>query len=195
MYGGINLRNTLVRNDRGPMRRSTSRPMRRNCWKNGDPRPPNRMKPNSRSACWNCEELYEAGGENLIIVGTDEPVYTTLLPGFAFHRELLAMVLRRPAQRGRAEGRDHQRRQGTGGDDRLGSIRQANSLTSCIARGDPLDDIKAARNVQLVIKAGVIYDPEACSISRGQDRPGRPARSCRLGTARRTAEKRPGPVH
>jgi len=36
--------------------------------------------------------LYESGGENLLIVGTDEPVYTNLLPGFAYHRELLAMT-------------------------------------------------------------------------------------------------------
>ena len=28
----------------------------------------------------------------LLIVGTDEPVYTNLLPGFAYHRELLAMT-------------------------------------------------------------------------------------------------------
>jgi len=27
-----------------------------------------------------------------LIVGTDEPVYTSLLPGFAYHRELLAMT-------------------------------------------------------------------------------------------------------
>ena len=38
------------------------------------------------------KSLYDAGGEDLLIVGTDEPVYTSLLPGFAFHRELLAMV-------------------------------------------------------------------------------------------------------
>jgi len=30
--------------------------------------------------------LYKAGGSHLLVVGTDEPVYTTLLPGFAYHR-------------------------------------------------------------------------------------------------------------
>lgn len=29
-----------------------------------------------------------------------------------------------------------------------------------VARGNPLEDIKTARNVKLVIKAGVVYDPE-----------------------------------
>jgi len=36
--------------------------------------------------------LYDAGGGHLLVVGTDEPVYTNLLPGFAYHRELLAMT-------------------------------------------------------------------------------------------------------
>ena len=38
------------------------------------------------------KSLFDAGGAHLLIVGTDEPVYTNLLPGFAFHRELLAMT-------------------------------------------------------------------------------------------------------
>ena len=32
--------------------------------------------------------------EHQLLVGTDEPVYTSLLPGFAYHRELLAMTMR-----------------------------------------------------------------------------------------------------
>ncbi|MCP3949459.1 amidohydrolase family protein, partial [Herbaspirillum sp.] len=38
------------------------------------------------------KSLFDAGGAHLLIVGTDEPVYTSLLPGFAYHRELLAMT-------------------------------------------------------------------------------------------------------
>ncbi len=38
------------------------------------------------------KSLFDAGGAQLLIVGTDEPVYTNLLPGFAYHRELLAMT-------------------------------------------------------------------------------------------------------
>ena len=32
------------------------------------------------------------GGADLLVVGTDEPVYTKLLPGFAYHRELMTMA-------------------------------------------------------------------------------------------------------
>ena len=38
------------------------------------------------------KSLFDAGGGNLLGIGTDEPVYTNLLPGFAYHRELLAMT-------------------------------------------------------------------------------------------------------
>jgi len=38
------------------------------------------------------KSLFDAGGGHRLIVGTDEPVYTSLLPGFAYHRELLAMT-------------------------------------------------------------------------------------------------------
>ena len=45
--------------------------------------------------------------------------------------------------------------------DRLGSIEAGKLADLYVARGNPLGDIKAARDVQLVIKAGVIYDPES----------------------------------
>jgi len=32
------------------------------------------------------KSIFDAGGAHLLIVGTDEPVYTSLLPGFAYHR-------------------------------------------------------------------------------------------------------------
>ena len=44
--------------------------------------------------------------------------------------------------------------------DKLGSIEVGKLADLVIANGNPLDDIKAARNVRLVIKAGVVYDPE-----------------------------------
>ena len=104
--------------------------------------------------------LYEAGGENLLVVGTDEPVYTSLLPGFAFHRELLAMVhaglpavtVLKAATINGANSLDIA--------DKLGSIEVGKLADLFVARGNPLEDIKTARNVKLVIKAGVVYDPE-----------------------------------
>ena len=105
--------------------------------------------------------LFEAGGEHLLIVGTDEPVYTNLLPGFAYHRELLAMtyaglptsvVLKAATINGATA---------LGIEERLGSIKVGKLADLVIVNGDPVDDIKAARNITLVIKEGVVHDPAA----------------------------------
>ena len=104
--------------------------------------------------------LYEAGGENLLIVGTDEPVYTSLLPGFAYHRELLAMtyaglppvaVLKAATINGAAA---------LGVADRLGSVEAGKFADLVVVRGNPLDDIKNARNIRFVVKDGVVHEPE-----------------------------------
>jgi len=88
--------------------------------------------------------LYEAGGENLLIVGTDEPVYTSLLPGFAYHRAATINGAR-----------------SLGVDDKLGSVEVGKLADLVVVRGNPLEDIKAARNIRLVIKEGVVHDPKA----------------------------------
>jgi imidazolonepropionase-like amidohydrolase len=104
-------------------------------------------------------ELYRQGGGNLLVVGTDEPVYTTLLPGFAFHRELMAMahaglpplvVLKAATINGARS---------LGIADNLGSIEEGKLADLVVVSGNPLDDIKATRNVRHVIKAGTIFDP------------------------------------
>jgi imidazolonepropionase-like amidohydrolase len=105
------------------------------------------------------KSLFDAGGARLLVVGTDEPVYTNLLPGFAYHRELLAMtyagipaaaVLNAATINGaRALGIDH----------RLGSIEAGKLADMVVVRGNPLDDIKAARDIRFVIKDGIAYDP------------------------------------
>ena len=45
--------------------------------------------------------------------------------------------------------------------DRLGSIEPGKLADPFVANGNPLDDISTARDVRLVIKAGVVYDPAA----------------------------------
>ena len=105
------------------------------------------------------KSLFDAGGAHLLVVGTDEPVYTNLLPGFAYHRELLAMtyagippaaVLRAATINGASA---------LGIDDRLGSIEAGKLADLLVVRGNPLDDIKVARDIKLVVKDGVVYDP------------------------------------
>jgi len=107
------------------------------------------------------KSLYDSGGAHLLVVGTDEPVYTNLLPGFAYHRELLAMtyaglppaaVLRAATINGATA---------LGVEDKLGSVEVGKLADLVVVNGNPVDDIKAARNIQFVIKDGVIHDPES----------------------------------
>ena len=105
------------------------------------------------------KSLYDAGGAHLLVIGTDEPVYTNLLPGFAYHRELLAMtyaglpnvaVLKAATINGARALRI---------DDKVGSIEPGKLADLFIVSGNPLDDIKTARDIKLVIKDGVVHDP------------------------------------
>ena len=104
-------------------------------------------------------KFHEVGGADLLIVGTDEPIYTTLLPGFAYHRELMAMAWAGipPADVLRAATINGARALGV--DDRLGSVEAGKLADLVVVRGNPLEDIRAARDVELVIKNGVVYRP------------------------------------
>ncbi len=104
--------------------------------------------------------FYEAGGGPLILVGTDEPVYNLLLPGFAYHRELLAMVWAGMPPIAVLKAATINGARALGVDDRLGSIEAGKLADLYIADGNPLEDITAARDIRLVIKDGVVYDPE-----------------------------------
>ena len=103
--------------------------------------------------------LYEAGGENLIVVGTDESVYTLLLPGFAYHRELLAMTYAGIPPAAVLKAATINGASALGVDDTLGSIEVGKHADMSIVKGNPLADIQAARNIRLVIKDGVLYNP------------------------------------
>jgi len=104
--------------------------------------------------------FYEAGGGPLILVGTDEPVYNLLLPGFAYHRELLAMVWAGMPPIAVLKAATINGARALGVDDRLGSIEAGKLADLYIANGNPLEDITAARDIRLVIKDGVVYDPK-----------------------------------
>jgi imidazolonepropionase-like amidohydrolase len=105
--------------------------------------------------------FYDAGGGDLITLGTDHPSWGEFFTPFSVHRELLSLsrsgipnaaVLRIATINGA-------RAMGLG--DRLGSIEVGKWADLVVVRGNPLADIRRARQPRVVIKAGRVYDPEA----------------------------------
>ena len=105
------------------------------------------------------KSLFDAGGSHLLVVGTDEPVYTNLLPGFAYHRELLAMTFAGMPPAAVLKAATINGARALGVDARLGSIEVGKLADLVVVRGNPLDDIKRARDIKLVFKDGIAYDP------------------------------------
>jgi imidazolonepropionase-like amidohydrolase len=106
------------------------------------------------------QTLYAAGGSDLLIVGTDEPVYTSLLPGFAYHRELLAMTYAGLPPSAVLKAATINGAKALGIEDKLGTVEPGKLADLIVVSGNPVHDIKAARNVRFVIKDGVVHDPE-----------------------------------
>ena len=174
MYGGVNLRADLdgmIWTDEEQYFTPYAQELLQ---KRGPPAPESgRAEFNQRLV--ELRKLYAAGGADLLIIGTDEPIYTSLLPGFAYHRELMAMVYAGipAAQVLRAATMSGARALGV--DDRLGSIEVGKLADLYVARGDPLEDIKAARDVKLVVKDGQVYQAdELLSWAKGRIGPGGP---------------------
>jgi imidazolonepropionase-like amidohydrolase len=111
------------------------------------------------------KSLFDAGGAHLLVVGTDEPVYTNLLPGFAYHRELLAMTYAGIPPAAVLKAATINGARALGVDARLGSIEAGKIADLVVVRGDPLDDIKRARDVKLVFKDGIDYHPKELLLS------------------------------
>ena len=159
MYGGINLRNELpgmVWTDEAQY----FTPYAQNLLEKRGPPSPEAEPEDFNQRLVELRKLYAAGGADLLIVGTDEPVYTSLLAGFAYHRELMALVYAgiSPADVLKAATINGARALGV--DDRLGTIESGKLADFYVARGNPLEDITAARNVTLVVKDGQVYRPE-----------------------------------
>ena len=104
------------------------------------------------------KSLFDAGGAHLLIVGTDEPVYTSLLPGFAYHRELLAMTYAGIPPVAGLKAATINGARALGVDELIGSIEAGKLADIVVVRGNPLDDIKVVRDIKLVVKDGTVYD-------------------------------------
>lgn len=176
MYGGINQRRDHPMEMIWTVEAKYFTPYAQALLERRGPPEPESAEPEFNQRMIELMALYKAGGENLLIVGTDEPVYTSLLPGFAYHRELLAMsyaglppvaVLKAATINGATA---------LGVADKLGSIEVGKLADLVVVRGNPLNDIKAARNVRLVVKNGVVHDPKTLlSLAEGKIGPVGPA--------------------
>ena len=160
MYGGVNLREELGADMVWTNEAKYFTPYAQKLLEQrGDPLPESDVVEYAQRVL-ELNRLYQSGGENLLIVGTDEPVYTTLLPGFAFHRELLALVhagipIVTVLKAATINGAN-----ALGVADKLGSIEPGKLADLFVIKGNPFEDIKVTRNIKLVIKGGVVYKPE-----------------------------------
>ena len=158
MYGGINLRKDipdLVWTDESIYFTPYTQYL---LDKRGDP-PPESEKEEFNQRVVELISFYNQGGQDLILVGTDEPVYTSLLPGFAYHRELYAMQYFGIPTMSVIQAATINAARALGLEKRLGSIDVGKEADILIINGDPVSDIRNLRNIELVMKEGVIYDP------------------------------------
>ena len=89
------------------------------------------------------------------------PSIPSLLPGFAYHRELLAMTYAGLAPAAVLKAATINGAKALGIEHRLGSVKTGKLADLVVVSGNPVEDIKAARNVRFVIKGGVKYNPAA----------------------------------
>ena len=158
MYGGINLRKELpglVWTDEAQYFTPYARSLLE---KRGSP-PPESDPAEFQQRLVELRKLLDAGGADLLIIGTDEPIYTSLLPGFAYHRELMVMVWAGVPAVDVLKAATINGARALGVDDKLGSIEVGKLADLVIVRGNPLDDITHARNIDLVMKNGEIFRP------------------------------------
>ena len=158
MYGGINLRKELpglVWTDEAQY----FTPYAQQLLNKRGPPSPESDPAEFKQRLVELRRLFDAGGAHLLIIGTDEPVYTSLLPGFAYHRELMAMVWAGIPAADVLKAATINGARALSVDDKLGSIEVGKLADLVIVRGNPLEDIAHARDIDLVMKNGEIYRP------------------------------------
>ena len=160
MYGSINLRRELGQDMIWTDESRFFTPYAQQLLEERGPPPPESSEEEFAQRVRELKTLFDAGGGELIIVGTDEPVYTSLLPGFAFHRELLALVHAGMPPAAVLKAATINGANALGVADKLGSIEVGKLADLVVVSGNPLSDIKAARDIRFVIKDGAVYDPK-----------------------------------
>ena len=121
--------------------------------------------PDMRRQMLELKVLYEAGGGHLILVGTDTPTYGPGLAGFAYNRELQALVYAGLPPVAALKAATINGARALGVENRLGTIEPGKLADLYIVEGNPLEDVKMARDVRYVLKNGEVYDPQALLAS------------------------------
>jgi imidazolonepropionase-like amidohydrolase len=176
MYGGINLRREHLSEMIWAEEAKYFTPYAQTLLERRGPPPPESDVPEFKQRVAELEALYSAGGENLLVIGTDEPVYTSLLPGFAYHRELLAMTYAGLPPVAVLKAATINGATALGVADSLGSVETGKFADLVVVKGNPLEVIKVARSIRFVVKEGVVHDPKALlNSAEGKIGPAGPA--------------------
>lgn len=128
-----------------------------------DARPPRAVNDQFENIYWTkrkeVKAFYDAGGGDLITLGTDHPSWGEYFTPFSVHRELLSLTLSGIPNAAVLKIATINSARAMGFGDRLGSIEAGKWADLVVLRGNPLQDIKVTRSPHMVIKAGRIYDP------------------------------------
>lgn len=102
--------------------------------------------------------FFDAGGGDLITLGTDHPSWGEYLSGFAVHRQMHALRLAGIPEPDvlRIATINGARALGLGS--LLGSIEAGKLADLVVVEGNPLNDIRNTRNVRMVVRSGRVYD-------------------------------------
>jgi imidazolonepropionase-like amidohydrolase len=127
-------------------------------------RPPHPVDQQFENIYWTkrkeVKAFYDAGGGDLITLGTDHPSWGEFFTPFSTNRELLSLSLSGIPNAAVLRIATINSARAIGMGDRLGTIEPGKLADLVIVRGNPLADIRAVRLPRLVIKAGHVYDPQ-----------------------------------
>lgn len=104
--------------------------------------------------------FYDAGGGDLITLGTDAPTHGYFLAGFGAHREMHTMVMAGIPEAAVLKIATQNSANALGKGSLIGSIETGKLADAYVVQGNPLEDITNTRNVQFVMKSGKIYRPD-----------------------------------
>jgi len=104
--------------------------------------------------------FYDAGGGDLITLGTDAPTHGYFVAGFGAHREMHTMVMAGIPEAAVLKIATQNSANAIGKGSLLGSIETGKLADLYVVKGNPLDDITNTRDVQLVMKSGQVYNPQ-----------------------------------